>query len=128
MAAGLADRFENEGAQLLGEPLQPAAVELAQRRRIVDGLQQLVRARIVFGRSGSRPFAGQIRLSDSAHEGQLSVNSPQAVRWGLIYSELAQDDEIRELREPSRAGAQLGKRGLRFFAQFLGERLRAREP
>jgi hypothetical protein len=69
MAAGLADRFENEGAQLLGEPLQPPAVELAQRRRIVDGLQQLVRARIVFGRPGSRPFAGQIRLSDSAHEG-----------------------------------------------------------
>src|SRR2546428_11371018 len=47
---------------------------------------------------------------------------------GLIHLELAQDDEIRELREPSRAGAQLGKRGLRLFAQFLGERLRAREP
>src|SRR6266704_7034799 len=47
---------------------------------------------------------------------------------GNCSSELAQDDEIREFREPSRAGAQLGKRGLRLFAQFLGERLRAREP
>src|SRR5205814_5143974 len=40
VTAGLADRFENEGAQLVREPPQPAPVQGAQRRWIVDGFQQ----------------------------------------------------------------------------------------
>ena len=72
VAAGLADRFQDEGAQLLGEPLQLPPVQGAQRSRIVDGFQQLVRGRIVLRRSGLGLAAGKIRFADGAHEGELS--------------------------------------------------------
>ena len=72
VAAGLADRFQDESAKLVGEPPQPASVQGAQRTRIVDGFQQLVRGRIVFRRSGLGLAAGKIRFADGAHEGELS--------------------------------------------------------
>src|SRR5881397_3498247 len=46
--------------------------DVVQRRRSVDGLQQLVRGRIVFGRSDLGLAAGKIRFSDRTHRGELS--------------------------------------------------------
>src|SRR2546427_9794140 len=72
VAAGLADRFENERAQLFGEPLQSPAVQGTPRRRIVDGLQQLVSPWIVSRRSRHRAFAGKIRRSNRLHSGEFA--------------------------------------------------------
>jgi len=46
MAAGLAYRFDDIGAQLLGQLRQLAPLQRAQLGRAVDGFQQRVRRRI----------------------------------------------------------------------------------
>ena len=42
MTAGLADRFENEGAQFVGDLLQTLAIKPAQRARIVNAMEKFV--------------------------------------------------------------------------------------
>ena len=99
MAAGLADRLHQIVAQFLGHARQLAALKQTQFGRRCNGFQQFVLRTVPLARA----FYGQC----AAHQ--------------VIVSELAQNDEIRELRQSRAAGAERRDGCQRFLAQLPGQ-------